>query len=794
MKSILKLFFVLQFIFTANILLAQVPDLILHTDVDDVYENYLIAKEAEYDFVLRTPFNNSTTMKAYIGKAVINLVWIQIDGEDRAGEMEPVLESLGGNFDSLDVIIQDEFASIKAEDLNELLTELRKLFLDPRYSNLRDRVERTLEDLSSNFNSAGEIAVGLFDDVDYHMQIAGENLESVMDYTADFQYNIKILGADVDDSLFTITRNSLNNADDFIANLEDAANSIDDAQSKLDSLMNLGGGSTTSVIDSYRDAVASFDLAAVEFEKLLTAQPFSPLNIDTEFITNFRDFLTEADAFLTGKEYDLDVEGKTIRPIAVLENLPAGLDKLLLDFYRTAPESRYEYTFGNLFPSGLPSDAVDALMEDMIINGAVDKDEFLNRMRYYRDYYLTQLPDPENSEAHLAVAISKTYLLLDKFSADLEELITYLEAGNFRDIEDRYTEDSFDYSATTDSIKHHFNIALEDDNLIFTILIKTNEEIESPYQIGAQSDFSPNYIFNSHLYMINSYVNLMIDIRNGIVEVLDGMGSEVGEMFEMDLDPNKLDFSNAESLMDFILVLEASNPDFMKTTEYGIEQFYRAGEDLHQAFIEMSETSGLFNDLIMAIADHQDDFNMDGESWKSGAQFFDDMMNDIRLDFEFPDSTVTFDGLRVNLSAWFYNPPENFLRMVKWFIDDDDNTDNTLGGLFPDGLRTGVKQEFLESTPSNYTLSQNYPNPFNPATVIKFQIPDNAFVTMKVYDLLGREIQTLVSEELSPGSYSAVFNAASVEGGLTSGVYFYRITAESKVNTFMQTKKLMLLK
>ena len=95
---------------------------------------------------------------------------------------------------------------------------------------------------------------------------------------------------------------------------------------------------------------------------------------------------------------------------------------------------------------------------------------------------------------------------------------------------------------------------------------------------------------------------------------------------------------------------------------------------------------------------------------------------------------------------------------------------------------------------TDFALSQNYPNPFNPETVIKFQIPGSAFVSIKIFDLLGREIQTLVSEELSPGSYSATFNAASVANGLSSGVYFYRMTVRSKTNAFVQTKKLMLLK
>ena len=85
-----------------------------------------------------------------------------------------------------------------------------------------------------------------------------------------------------------------------------------------------------------------------------------------------------------------------------------------------------------------------------------------------------------------------------------------------------------------------------------------------------------------------------------------------------------------------------------------------------------------------------------------------------------------------------------------------------------------------------YSLLNNYPNPFNPATIIKYQIPKLSFVTLKVYDVLGSEIATLVNEEKPAGSYEVEFNAAS----LPSGIYFYRLQAGS----FVETKKMVLMK
>lgn len=86
----------------------------------------------------------------------------------------------------------------------------------------------------------------------------------------------------------------------------------------------------------------------------------------------------------------------------------------------------------------------------------------------------------------------------------------------------------------------------------------------------------------------------------------------------------------------------------------------------------------------------------------------------------------------------------------------------------------------------NYNLEQNYPNPFNPATTIRYSVAEFNRVTLKVYDLLGKEVASLVNEEKRPGSYTAVFNASN----LASGIYFYRLQAGSK--SF--TRKLLLVK
>jgi len=98
-----------------------------------------------------------------------------------------------------------------------------------------------------------------------------------------------------------------------------------------------------------------------------------------------------------------------------------------------------------------------------------------------------------------------------------------------------------------------------------------------------------------------------------------------------------------------------------------------------------------------------------------------------------------------------------------------------------------------DQMPEFYVLSQNYPNPFNPTTIIKYQIPELSFVTIKIFDVLGNEVAALVNEEKPAGSYGVEFDATN----LPSGIYFYQLQAlptGRQAGSFVETKKMVLMK
>ncbi|MCW8804850.1 MAG: T9SS type A sorting domain-containing protein [Ignavibacteriaceae bacterium] len=184
--------------------------------------------------------------------------------------------------------------------------------------------------------------------------------------------------------------------------------------------------------------------------------------------------------------------------------------------------------------------------------------------------------------------------------------------------------------------------------------------------------------------------------------------------------------------------------------------------------------------------------------------------------FSFSYDTWVHNELIVDLNTdWAeYYFDGNMIHGWQWTLGADGDTvslqlsvTDLWGGIFPN---TGPTQYYIDdyvierldtvvgindySVPTKYILNQNYPNPFNPSTTISYSVPELSFVTIKVYDVLGNEIASLVNEEKPVGNYEIEFNASL----LPSGVYFYRLLVidpeSSSGQGFVETKKMILLK
>ncbi len=159
-------------------------------------------------------------------------------------------------------------------------------------------------------------------------------------------------------------------------------------------------------------------------------------------------------------------------------------------------------------------------------------------------------------------------------------------------------------------------------------------------------------------------------------------------------------------------------------------------------------------------------------------------------------ATIMYNNSGVQQWLQGYNGPGNSID--GGLVVAVDNAGNVIVGGGSTGSGTGndytvIKynhtigiQQINNEIQDNFSLLQNYPNPFNPTTNIHFAIPRSSFVKLIVYDMLGREVETLVNENLSAGTYNADWNAANY----SSGVYFYKLETEN----FTETKKMLLIK
>ncbi len=158
----------------------------------------------------------------------------------------------------------------------------------------------------------------------------------------------------------------------------------------------------------------------------------------------------------------------------------------------------------------------------------------------------------------------------------------------------------------------------------------------------------------------------------------------------------------------------------------------------------------------------------------------------------FRKSLPTSTGTSISTAAGTYNFEFRYQIDPAWhdtsiatiaFIQND--ADHSILNTSRHGMVTGVTPN-TNDVPAQYSLGQNYPNPFNPTTNIKFNLPKDGFVTLKIYDILGNEIKTIVEGSHKAGQYDVMVDGTN----FASGIYFYTL----KTNDFMQTKKMIMVK
>jgi len=215
--------------------------------------------------------------------------------------------------------------------------------------------------------------------------------------------------------------------------------------------------------------------------------------------------------------------------------------------------------------------------------------------------------------------------------------------------------------------------------------------------------------------------------------------------------------------------------------------------DSNQVIVLLSSSDGIFDSLFYysvgenPIAINAVDFDMDGHN---DLATLNQSSNDISILF---NNGVGDFSLPLNIPSFNYQ-----LLFVCSDLDGDNDIDMAVGHtsnrvtiLLNETYTDMTPDEATGTLPKTYYLNQNYPNPFNPTTTISFRLPNRALVKLSIYDILGREIRTLINESRSAGFYNINWNGVGNSGyPVASGIYFYQI----QIDDFKESKKMILIK
>jgi hypothetical protein len=736
---------------------------------DAAYAAYVDSMEAMFNVKIDGD-NDSTDMWARLGLLMVSVAKVQVAVTDFGQNADGILENVDAQADSLDTLLN---SVINLEDSTFVLfvRSLRTHLEDPKYAQIKTMLEDMGDNLETDADSFQTIGRDMGEQVGDAFELFFENLDSLQACSTYFAFTF--IGAD--SQIVTIDTVFIRQVQTMLERIGDMVDRIKQGVDNIDT--GLVDTDPAAAIDSFRGAIAYFNEALDTLEALLTAPPLDTLGIKTEFIGTVQDYLEAADSVLAGKEFTVgdSVEGKTIRPVSLLEHPNEDWWDAFLDVYRVAhPES---LTFFDLFPNGLTEKMLGYVTADLVLDLNADSaqlDQHFNSLE--TQYQVVLAADPDNADAHMGMAIILSWRLVNSHKDELEAVIGYLDTADFAGLTQDYTWKTLDYRTETDVIRDHFQKAKADSDLSFVLLMVSGADGVADFTVGPGDELQPVFIVRPMAELISGVVEVLVEVRNNIAHEVERTINDLRSYADIDLDPNQLDFSQVASDLEAVDILIGANSNFLNLTPDGIAELRATGERIRRELARDVEATAELKLLCHTVAMREADLGVKATAWRTFGDDLDSMVNVIKTDFDYPDSTVIIDDERVNLSAWFDNPPDYFIHRVRWTLDEDSLTDNTLGGLFPDrGFGLAVRN-VPQLTPYNTLVKKLTPNPARDYFTIGLDLPAAAAVSVALFDVYGIRVKALEEGIRQGGRYVLKYRTADV----TPGLYFVRLSINGK--------------
>lgn len=239
--------------------------------------------------------------------------------------------------------------------------------------------------------------------------------------------------------------------------------------------------------------------------------------------------------------------------------------------------------------------------------------------------------------------------------------------------------------------------------------------------------------------------------------------------------------------------LTFANGFTIQNSDSSVKQIYAGGiivqSDNEKVFGTSNLTLGKNDSIRISTPDRQNVNLLNYGSQKMYTLQLRSASSNGDIEFEHANIPLLGNSLHIIKPGW-----DNLQGQPVKILIDQGNDGTIDDSMLVDNQTTGVDHGRTTGIPTDFNLYQNYPNPFNPVTTIHYDLPKTSFVTLRMYNVLGQVVATLVNEEKNPGAYSVNWDA----GRLSSGVYYYRLeahqTSGGQAGTFVNTRKLLLVK
>ncbi len=699
--------------------------------------------------------------------------------------------------DEFDSLINDfNFENFNQDSLVGLINELALLFdfeeIEALEENLflfqenADSIEYSFQTILTKHieNTAIDILTFL-----YHWDL-------VLTNSADFEFILSSLSetevegkTEFDTTTFIFSRDAFDAIYQFSDHLNKFTVEVEQGFDIMDELAANGEGNVQPAINSFILGVEELNLANITLLNILTEQPFQPLNINVEPLDSINIFLSEIDTLLKGKTYPIGEDKSfVIRPVGLIENLPFGIFSTFPGLYLT--NDMESYTFGNIFPNGIPG--IEILAYDLVINHEESDIDLFKYFGFkYIEYNLILELNPDNADAHAGIGLMNLIQAIGQTENNISSLLNYFENGRLDSVYYFLNNDGIDYIDDLEEIIYHLEyLAYDENNTIFTTLINDGEYEFYFFPIPGYDDSIQENDDFYPIYIDCNFATLIISTLESIISTIDEIGivteefkATLNTVVDVDLDPEALDFSDCENAIDYIDVLESSNPEFLNVSENGIEMIKDFGEQITYLLLMASNAMDSLIYNSAEFSPYLEEMGVDSMETQMFLYTMNTMIKMLAMDFAIPNQTSYIDGEQVDFSAWFDNPPANFLQMWKNYIS---GTDSTFGGFFPEGNAVNIPNTNSVNTPADFKLESIYPNPFNPIANIEFNIPKSANVSLSIFNLKGQKIDELFNSPLKAGHFSIQWIAT----GFPSGIYFCTLKMDNQI----RVKKVTLLK